>query len=316
MSTSLLSQLFAPLSADDFLTEYWPTRAFVSHGPLSRVEGADALTLDRILEAFARTPIESKDAVPPEIHVWFSDEAEKGWHTRQRKEECLVDAHAARILHDRKGGNLACYHTEKCMPELAEWCRRLTEETGNPSPFYISTYASPAGAGFQQHFDREETISLQLVGKKKWYWADNEVVKNPTERWMVSNPPWVSPDLSRQLGGRTLPQQMPDGSFEAVLEPGSIVYIPKGWWHKTETSDQASLSVSIQCVVPSAFVIVLTAVRRLLTLKEEWREPIPFVASKDPALRSRGLDRLREAVGKDLGANPLLLEALLAANDE
>ena len=143
MPDSLLSQLFAPMPARQLLDEHWPSKALVAHGPLSRIPGAEELDLDVVLDAFAKVRVDGKDPLPPEAHVWFSDDAEKGWHTRQRKEECLVDAFAARILHDRKGGNLACRGESADPAGVDPGCQQVTRRQGRAT----SHHALPAASG-------------------------------------------------------------------------------------------------------------------------------------------------------------------------
>jgi ribosomal protein L16 Arg81 hydroxylase len=63
-------------------------------------------------------------------------------------------------------------------------------------------------------------------------------------------------------------------AFECiVMKPGSVLFMPRGTWHRTETLG-LSLSVSIILRPPSALESVLDALRARLLQDPAWRKPL------------------------------------------
>jgi ribosomal protein L16 Arg81 hydroxylase len=78
-------------------------------------------------------------------------------------------------------------------------------------------YAAFGGKGtFAKHWDTHDVFAVQLIGRK---------------RWRVFAPTFVLP-LPRQ-GSKEHKHECPaDPIFDAILEAGDVLYIPRGWWHE------------------------------------------------------------------------------------
>lgn len=87
-------------------------------------------------------------------------------------------------------------------------------------------YLTPAGAqGFLPHVDTHDVFVLQLEGAKEWH------VANPT--MMLPLPV-----------GSHQPQALPDAQTYR-LEPGDLLYLPRGFRHEAVTTDSSSLHLTV-----------------------------------------------------------------------
>jgi len=90
--------------------------------------------------------------------------------------------------------------------------------------------------GFAPHYDPHEVFVLQIAGKK---------------RWSVHEPPLALPLVNQPFGGQPFAQDYtpPPPLFEADLEAGDMLYLPRGYVHSAATSDSFSAHVTIGVTV-------------------------------------------------------------------
>lgn len=81
--------------------------------------------------------------------------------------------------------------------------------------------------GFSLHSDNQDTLILQITGRKKW------LVYEPKFRNVPNNEPDTRPR----------PTDVP--IWDGILEEGSLFHIPRGWWHVAYPVDEPSLHVTI-----------------------------------------------------------------------
>ena len=77
------------------------------------------------------------------------------------------------------------------------------------------------------------------------------------------------PDL-RLYAHDGLPTRMPAEAEEYVLTPGSVLYVPRGFWHETE-SDEASISLHVHHIPVPWVDAVLVTLRAKLLRDPAWR---------------------------------------------
>jgi len=150
----------------------------------------------------------------------------------------------------------------------------------------IHLYWTPAGQpGFGWHYDAEEVFILQTQGEKCWWLRKNTV--NP---WPLMEAIPANQDYRREI--------MP--ALECRLVAGDWLYIPAGYWHRTEAgAESVSLSVGVQS--PAA-IDVYDFVRSSLVDSLRWRQRLPLVG---PTASIDVIDELRRLfadLGSDLAA--------------
>jgi 50S ribosomal protein L16 3-hydroxylase len=257
-----LAVLLAGMSDEEFRRDCWPDELLVRHGAVERFAGiAD-------LPAFA-----SVDALL------------SSWPGRVRLADRfagrLVSVDEARRLF-RQGHHLALSDVERVFPGLRGPLERLRWETGLPVNAHgrCLVYISPAGSGEAAHFDQNVNFILQLRGAKDWRVAPNLHVRRPTDRFTTA-----SPSPSAELAAYCvlpLPRAMPEEARRHRLEPGSVLFLPRGYWHETQAT-QDSLSLNFTFDQPTWADVILPEIRRALLQKAHWRGLAQGARAADPS---------------------------------
>ena len=164
------------------------------------------------------------------------------------------------------------------IDELHEPLTRLSESFENffRSDTQINLYAAwRALHGLDLHRDDQEVFILHLEGRKRWLLYGSTV--DGVDR--------------TALGGAAVP---PAGaSLDQVLEPGDLLYIPRGCYHVAVPMNEAALHLTVGVKTPRGMDLLLWIVNRLRTHEMADRELPPFAP---PAERLRYAEELRHAL--------------------
>jgi 50S ribosomal protein L16 3-hydroxylase len=260
-----LHTLFAPLRAVDFIERYWPTRPLVRHRPLERL-GA-LVDLDEFSD-FRRWPRDRKLSISATL-------------ARTGYQKLRVDPEQAAALF-AAGATLSFNGVHTWHPTLRKWVRALAAELGLPSELcHANVYVSPAGEGVPKHFDAHSVIAVQLIGHKSWLIAPNRDVVHPLENYVATRASVL------ERGHGTVSLAMPRGSTRCDLRPGSVIFLPAGFWHATRARE-ASLSVTFGLRAPRWLDLLRDALMARLAESADWREPAFGVrGSKDERAAAR-----------------------------
>ena len=149
-------------------------------------------------------------------------------------------------------------------------------------------YATPDGQGTTAHFDQNINFVLQLQGTKRWSLAPNVSVENPTQRHTLHQP--LDPELASYLDAE-MPTSAPAATgTEMILTPGSMLFVPRGYWHSTEAEGEA-LALNFTFSQPTWVDLLMLALRSRLTLSPAWRELADGVHSRDEITRIRANEK-------------------------
>jgi len=118
------------------------------------------------------------------------------------------------------------------------------------------------------HFDSAATFVIQIAGTKRWFIGENTDIPFPTERHSVTMPRMHS---RLTLQGTVPAAPVREALTEVVLEPGSILFMPHGWWHEVEATTE---SFALMVVILDASWADLFCRRLYQTLitDSRWRE--------------------------------------------
>lgn len=143
------------------------------------------------------------------------------------EEYATATSAAVRRLFDDDGCTLQFHQPQHHSAELAGLMARLEAELG--CLVGSNAYLTPAGAqGLAPHHDDIEAFVLQVEGRKHWR------VYEP----VVELPRGPSGDLDAADLGQP--------ALEVVLEPGDVLYFPRGWVHQADTpADTISTHITI-----------------------------------------------------------------------
>lgn len=184
-----------------------------------------------------------------------------------------------------KGSGLFFDDPNRFDETIALWLENLRRDLGLSHMTYSRSliYAIKKGEGTAPHFDQNINFVLQISGKKKWWIAPNSTVVNPMTRYTIGTEP--DPELGSYLD-EELPTEFPQESMELTLEPGSVLFLPRGAWHKTEATEDA-LSLNFTFSAPTWIDILQAALRGRLAMSPHWRETADFVT--DPELHTEAI---------------------------
>jgi 50S ribosomal protein L16 3-hydroxylase len=128
----------------------------------------------------------------------------------------------------------------------------------------VHLYVTPAGRrGLGWHYDAEDVFILQTAGAKEYLLRKNTVHPWPLEETMPENLQY-----EREL--------MP--LSRVMLGAGDLLYIPCGYWHRTESPEGSScpaISLAVGVMSPSA-IDLLAPLRRKFTDSLVWRQRLPI----------------------------------------
>ena len=109
----------------------------------------------------------------------------------------------------------------------AVYCRELEMALG--CPVQANAYWTPSSAqGFAVHHDTHDVFVLQVAGRKRWrVYAPVLELPLPAQKWKA------------ELG------EVGAAVIDVELAPGDTLYLPRGWPHEAETSEEHSLHVTV-----------------------------------------------------------------------
>jgi 50S ribosomal protein L16 3-hydroxylase len=264
--TPALDALLPSLSGKDFLDEYWCQRPFVCHGDPGRLPDIFDCA------ALADVPALLRCNRGSDIRVWFTND-------RNENRPVRVDAQQAALLYTSRKVTVVVDRIDPWVPQVASLVESLARELASPMlGVGCNVYASPVGIGTRMHFDEQEVFLLQLRGSKRWHYAPVEQVRFPTRAYFGGR---IDPELALVTDG--FPDQLPAGYQETILRPGSVLFLPRGTWHASETVESDSLALTLTFASATWADIFMASLRRWMVQDEAWRSPA-----------ARGLDPHRD----------------------
>jgi lysine-specific demethylase/histidyl-hydroxylase NO66 len=190
------------------------------------------------------------------------------------------------------GSTVVLQALHRVWPGVIDFCTALAEDLGHPvqANAYITP---PQSQGFSAHYDVHDVFVLQLAGQKHWR------VHAPVHTDPLRSQPWS--DHGDAVAARARDDEP---VIDRVLEPGDVLYLPRGWLHSaTALGDvSAHLTVGVHVVTRYALVESLLA---LVASDERLRASLPLgVDLADPEQLAPHLDAVRAALTGALAAVP------------
>lgn len=257
--TEALSVFFEGMSSQEFLARSWPHEPRVHHGSPDRLGDLTTAPQMKSILNFIRAH---------QGTAWLNLRLPDGSYSH----ETSVSAEAAAPLF-QAGLMMDLRDVHRWFVPAAQYLQRLVAELKlqfASHASYCHAFVCPQGTGAPKHFDNREVIVVQLRGEKRWRIAENRALPRPLMPHVVGGP--VHP-LNRHAAADALNDPaMPVDSVTHVLRPGSVLFLPRGFWHETHAL-QDSLSLSFGFRVPTwAEMFVNTALAEL-SKDAHWRAP-------------------------------------------
>lgn len=279
-----LAALIHPVTVNDFLAQYDKNEPVVLHHPKEDLADLRALpflsSLDQLLNMW-----------PYAIQAHLPD---------LRDEASSIDTtpkDAKKLF--QNGMGLLFNDADRISPVLQTWLQKIQMDLGISAQTYSRCliYATPDGKGTAPHFDQNINFVLQIQGTKIWKLAANDSVINPLTRHTMGTEP--DAEMSGYLES-DLPQKMPKDIQTIELKPGSLLFVPRGYWHETEAKGEA-LALNFTFTAPTWIDLFTTALKSRLTLSPEWRATANGVNSHEHRPHAEAyLETLLEMLKEDL----------------
>ena len=157
-------------------------------------------------------------------------------------------------------------------------------------------YATPEWCGTRLHFDANANFIIQISGSKKWKIIKNNSVNYPTERFTTGSVE-MPMALEKQCHAELL-TDLPDDATEYIMTPGTVLFVPRGYWHET-TTDQDSLSLNFTFSQPSWADVFSKSIHEVLLSSPEWRKLYMGVDSNNLLLNNL-IEKLQKISTTDL----------------
>lgn len=149
----------------------------------------------------------------------------------------------------------------------------------------INSYAGwHTSRGFDLHWDDHEVFILQVTGRKRWR-IYGETRPHPL------------------AGDTDNPQPTGAPLWEATLEDGDFLYIPRGWWHVAEPLAEPTLHLTVGIHNHTGIDLLQWLGGKLRAESETFRQDLPRFAS--PAERAAHVGQLKAELSEAWDANLL-----------
>jgi bifunctional lysine-specific demethylase and histidyl-hydroxylase NO66 len=217
-----LKWLLGPVTPDDFFARNYETEPLaVKRDDLHYY--ADLPGLDAIDELLVATVSDRREPGRGERLVRTEPSGTLSERVLRLTEGAAVDIQMVyRLYHD--GFTLVVNQMHRRSTSVGRLCRSL--QAALHHRVGANLYLTPAGAqGFLPHVDTHDVFVLQLEGAKEWH------VAKPTTT------------LPMPVGSHR-PQTLPDAR-SYLLEPGDLLYLPRGFRHEAIAADSSSLHLTV-----------------------------------------------------------------------
>ena len=231
-----IADLVAPMSFVDFHKTHWSKEFHhIKADDIRRTQTQALFTLDEFRDAVFRVQVR-------DTRLWLTQDGGKDpdhENNFAREKLSWPKTPTLKQLETMCSGKstLVFNSVEKDVPKLIDFCRASMQVLGEN--VNINAYFSPASGviGLGSHFDIQEIFILHIAGSKVWR-LHHEVCQNPIKKVEFNKP---SEERKPETNDFT----------DITMQPGDVLYLPRGQWHYPMPTDEHSLHLTI--TIPSTF---------------------------------------------------------------
>ena len=258
--------LIAPLSVEDFFADYWEKTYL--HRPSDRGRFGDYFSLRDVDTWLASV----RSGLPDSILITAPEGSEERTD-RYRPREIGVDVAYAALA---KGSSLVLNHMED-WPSLLGLVKSLARDFH--ADVGVNAYLTPKGGKtFPIHTDKHDVLILHLEGEKVWRLHEFSLLQLDISQKRNLRFP-------QEWYGRTKTPQL----AEIRLQPGDLLYIPRGMPHYAIAQDSACLHLTVSITPLYWLDFLKIAAEHAALHSQEVRRALPpgFVDSEEICERMR-----------------------------
>ena len=264
----------APMSPDEFVGEYYTrNRAVHIAGACGRF--AHLMPWDELNRVFLQHRLEA-----PRLRLSLQDKLipaeEFTTKARLRSGAVVPKVNLDGLTrHLRAGATMVVDRIDEVHEPITSLVRMVEANLSERinSNLYASWYTAPA---FGTHWDSHDAIMIQVTGRKSWRLFE------PQRRYPVYRDQhlYLSPPTGEPY-------------WQGVLNPGDLLYVPRGWWHDAAPVGEPTIHVTISITRPNGIDLAKWVVEQLHE-PEIARTDLPRFGSVDE--RREYLTRFRNAI--------------------
>ncbi len=130
------------------------------------------------------------------------------------------------------GATLVLQALHRTWEPVSRFSTQLSTELGHP--VQANAYVTPPqNRGFDDHYDVHDVFVLQIEGTKRW------IIHEPVHVDPLRSQPWTD--------RRSAVTEAAQGEayIDTVLEPGDVLYLPRGWLHAAEAQGKVSIHLTL-----------------------------------------------------------------------
>lgn len=272
-----LAALLHPITPESFVREYWGRRPLFVKGFPDKYRGL----FDR--QAFVKA-LTCAQAPPDFLHASFDKKGNDpmlgapGAPKDVATTAFSASPEQAGALY-AGGATLCATQLESRVPSLAPFVAAIKRQLGYPGKVTFNGYLSPAGSGFNWHFDMRIASTLQIDGSKRWRFSNRPCVPWPQANGVLrtdGSGRYVDAKVGAESWARIPPFDEKDVT-EVVLEPGDLLILPAGTWHDARGGDAGSLALNLSFTPVSYAVLLRDLLESMLSEDPDWRSPAPLL---------------------------------------
>ena len=258
-----LKDLVWPMTSERFLRDVWPNKPIVIPSSLERVSALTSPEFESVT-SFAQVYNEKVTILHPN---GFATDLPSG---------------AAATPFLKQGYTLYFRHIHRFLPKYAAITEGIADELGIPrQQFSCEIFTSFAEeSGVAMHSDYDVNFSILLRGKKEWSFVTNEHLVNQTNICVSGGRAQPDPEQLNYAVRLPLPESMPASSERAFVEPGGVVFMPRGTWHLTRSFGDC-LSMNFVMKGPHWAKLVCQSLEKRLLEKSAWRDYAYGISASD-----------------------------------
>jgi lysine-specific demethylase/histidyl-hydroxylase NO66 len=130
------------------------------------------------------------------------------------------------------GATLVLQALHRTWEPVSHFSSRLSTELGHPvqANAYITP---PQNRGFDAHYDVHDVFVLQIEGTKRW------IIHEPIHTDPLRDQPWTDRRSSVTEAAKG------EAFIDTVLEPGDVLYLPRGWLHAAQAQGEVSIHLTL-----------------------------------------------------------------------
>ncbi len=262
LNNTALNDLLFPVTADDFLNSHWPEQPLFIPAQPTKLQKIFSIPELKTIEALVKARTQKVRACLPD----FDDE----YSSIQLEPKDALKAFNNNMT-------LVFDQMQNQNSVISEMLANLTDELGlvigsseqNLCQARSMAYATPEWCGTRLHFDANANFIIQISGSKKWTLAKNKSVDYPTERFTTGSLE-MPMALEKQCHDQLL-DAAPADAVEYLMQPGCVLFVPRGYWHET-TTDENSLSLNFTFSQPTWADIFSKSIHSHVLNNPEWRK--------------------------------------------